>query len=609
MEKNHTGLNWLIAAGIVGADIGTSIFYSTGLLFPIVGYLAPLCIVFVCLMMWALKSTYEEGLALSPYNGGAYSMILRTVGRQGAVVAGALTFITYLATAAVSALSGSFYMSSLVGMNSSQVVLYSFVPIILFGILNSRGIKEPAKLVTGIAIFHFALLIIMSIWGLGYIATNDIDWDKMMNITPSGELTAAMVFHGIAAAFLGISGFESAAQNCRRAGVHRSTKTVRSLYKAVVILVSLTAPAISFLCLAILSENEINNNLQSLLSVFAGKLGGSGLATIVVIDATLTLFAAVNTAFVGFIGLATTMAKQGNLPQVLLTRVSHKFPSIQGYPFIAIPFMFIAMTMSALVMGEVDIIAKVYEMSFLGVMLSFCIGVVLMRNRPLRRDTPTQYLSKTVIKTEKYIYPLVPLISGIILAIANVFLILHSGSRATNMLIEFVSIVMLIMAYYRWGTLEKRLENRSDLRLGLGKFSTHTDLSDDLPKFVLCTGGTNARRLINVGIRYCLKEMQDQPFELVVFHAEPERDQNGFTSELLQRVVSQQIAPIYSQDFILSVKTLPGDFLEGLILLKNNIPFDNLLIGSGRSDRDTRELAAELEKELEIKVHSLGVRG
>lgn len=608
MEKNHTGLNWLIAAGIVGADIGTSIFYSTGLLFPIVGYLAPLCIVFVCLMMWALKATYEEGLALSPYNGGAYSMILRTVGRQGAVVAGALTFITYLATAAVSALSGSFYMSSLVGMSSSQVVLYSFIPIILFGILNSRGIKEPAKLVTGIAIFHFALLIIMSIWGLGYLATHDIDWEKMMNITPSGELTVAMVFHGIAAAFLGISGFESAAQIVEEleSPIH---KTVRSLYKAVVILVSLTAPAISFLCLAILSENEINNNLQSLLSVFAGKLGGSGLATVVVVDATLTLFAAVNTAFVGFIGLATTMAKQGNLPQILLTRLSHKFPSIQGYPFIAIPFMFIAMTMSALVMGEVDIIAKVYEMAFLGVMVSFCIGVVLMRNRPLRRDTPMQYLSKTVIKTEKHVYPLVPLISGIILAIANVLLILHSPSRATNMLIEFVSIVMLIMAYYRWGTLEKRLENRSDLRLGLGKFSTHTDLSDDLPKFVLCTGGTNARRLINVGIRYCLKEMSDQPFELVVFHAEPERDQNGFTSELLQRVVSQQIAPIYRQDFILSVKTLPGDFLEGLILLKKNIPFANLLIGSGRNDRDTKELTAELEKELEIKVHSLGVRG
>ena len=43
MEENgsKTHLNWFIAAGIVGADIGTSVFYSTGILFPIVGYLAP----------------------------------------------------------------------------------------------------------------------------------------------------------------------------------------------------------------------------------------------------------------------------------------------------------------------------------------------------------------------------------------------------------------------------------------------------------------------------------------------------------------------------------------------------------------------------------------
>ena len=90
-----SGLNWVIAAGIVGADIGTSVFYGTGILFPIVGYLAPIFVILVCLMMWLFKSTYEEGLALSPYNGGAYSMILRSVGRRAAVLAGALTFVTY----------------------------------------------------------------------------------------------------------------------------------------------------------------------------------------------------------------------------------------------------------------------------------------------------------------------------------------------------------------------------------------------------------------------------------------------------------------------------------------------------------------------------------
>ena len=134
-------LNWLLAAGIVGADIGTSVFYSTGLLFPIVGYLAPLFVLTVCLAMWIFKRTYEEGLAMAPYNGGAYSMILRSLGRRASVAAGALTFISYFATAAVSSLSGSYYLCSLFSPEASlhTVVLISFIPIIFFWSFKHEG--------------------------------------------------------------------------------------------------------------------------------------------------------------------------------------------------------------------------------------------------------------------------------------------------------------------------------------------------------------------------------------------------------------------------------------------------------------------------------------
>ena len=63
-NKNNTGLSWVLGAGIVGADIGTSVFYSTGLLFGYVGYLSPFFILLICLMMWAFKKTYEGGTGL-----------------------------------------------------------------------------------------------------------------------------------------------------------------------------------------------------------------------------------------------------------------------------------------------------------------------------------------------------------------------------------------------------------------------------------------------------------------------------------------------------------------------------------------------------------------
>lgn len=604
-HKEGSKLNWIIGAGIVGADIGTSVFYGTGILFPIVGYLAPVFVFTTCLMMWLFKKTYEEGLALSPYNGGAYSMILRTIGRRFAVVAGALTFVSYLATAAVSALSGAKYFGSLpifTEIPTGVIVLMSFVPIILFGILNTKGIEEPAKLVTGIAGLHFFLLIIMEIWGIFYVAFNyeQIDWEKFQQLTPTGEFSFSMLLYGFSAAFLGITGFESAAQIVE-ALEQPTLKTVRRLYKLVITLVSVTAPVISVLCLVILTADQTKISLDYLLSALASKIGGPALVVVIVIDATLTLFAAVNTAFVGFIGLATTMAKQGNLPSILLYRVAHKYPNLKGYPMIALPFAIVACTMSALVAGEVEVVAKVYEIAFLGVMVSFCVGVVLMRNRAFRRNIPKKYLTSTMLRIADRKIPLVPFFSGIVLGTATLTLLLNAHADALLMLTVLFGTTILAMAYFRWGVLELRLETRSDLRLGLGKFSDEADLPEDLPKYVVCTGGTGARRLINNALKSILAERSD-PFELVIFHAEDGKDPEGFFFELLQRVVSQQIAPIYKDDFILTVKILPGSLSEGLQTLKKGIDFQTLLFGAGRDPQASRQLGQEISEELEINV-------
>ncbi len=563
-------------------------------------------------MMWLFKRTYEEGLALSPYNGGAYSMILRTLGRRSAVLAGTLTFVSYLATAAVSALSGGFYLLSSWGTDSAEsagnatgnsgAVFLSFIPIAIFGLLNTKGIREPAKIVTVIAALHFFLLIILSIWGFGFLIIHheQIDFSKFNTLLPSGELTLPIIMYGFAAAFLGITGFESAAQIVEELE-QPILQTVRRLYKTVIILVSITAPVISILCLTILSRDQVVANNKYLLSEFAFTLGGPYLRWVIVTDAVLTLFAAVNTAFVGFIGLSTTMAKQGNLPPILLYRMAHKFPSIQGYPLIALPFAVVAMFMSAYVAGEIEVAAKVYEIAFLGVMVSFCLGVVLMRNKPLRQNTPRSYLSQWTINSRRLTIPMTPLFSGVVLGIATLTLLLHANSEVLLLLTVLFSGVLLLKIYFRWGVLEHRLANRSDLRLGTGHFATRPNLPDDLKKYILCTGGTRARRLINQTLRHILREDKNS-FELVIFHAEDGKDSEGFFSELLQRVVSQQVAPIYNKDLILTVKILPDTLLEGLQSLKKTYSFENIFVGTGRDPKSLEKIHQEIMKELDLNV-------
>ena len=612
-EANKTQLNWFIAAGIVGADIGTSVFYSTGILFPIVGYLAPLFVLTTCLAMWIFKRTYEEGLAMSPRNGGAYSMILRTMGRRSAVAAGALTFVSYLATAAVSSLSGSYYICSLFFKETplSAVVLIAFIPIVFFGLMNIKGLKEPAKIVTGIASVHFVFLFIIGIWGLIYLGIyfDELDLGKFLRLYQEGhiEISLPLIAYGFAAAFLGITGFESAAQIIESMK-QPNMKTLEKLYKVVIMAVSLTAPLISFVCLALLTPQEVDHNINHLLSGLTFKLGGSALQTLLVINASLTLFAATNTALVGFVGLATTMAKNGNLPQIFLKRWVYINPKIEGYPYIAFPFIVISMIMSALVAGQVDIAAKVYEIAFLGVMVSFAVGVMLMRNRGYKKSTPNEYLSKLYFVVKGKIFPLPALFTAIVLGVAMLVLIGHASSQALFMLTLLLSSTALLMAYYRWSVLETRLVTHSDLRLGFGQYSSQalSDLPDDLPKYILCIGTANTRRLILATLRKIKSIQKDRPYELILFYAEDEDvEDSKLFYELLQRVVSQQIAPVVSQNVILTVKILPGSLVEGLNTLKKISPFNEVFFGSGHNLLHTQELKDIISKELEISVTSV----
>ncbi len=71
---------------------------------------------------------------------------------------GALTILSYLATAAVSAISGAYYLDSIDNVMNWPVIniaLAASLPVVVFGMLNIIGIKEPAKIVFAIAFSTF----------------------------------------------------------------------------------------------------------------------------------------------------------------------------------------------------------------------------------------------------------------------------------------------------------------------------------------------------------------------------------------------------------------------------------------------------------------------
>lgn len=596
----HTRLNWWLAAGLVGADIGTSVFYSTGILLPFVGFAAPFFILIVALAMWLFKATYQEGTAVTPINGGAYTMVLQTVGRRVALVVGSMTILSYLATAVVSALSGAYYLSSLWPEGSWHtllIVITATVPIVTFAVLNLFGLKESTRLVFGIAAFHFGMLIVMDLWGLFIAFTHGAHWDRLshglVSLGPKGALM------GFASAFLGITGFESAAQIVEEIELP-TFQSMRKIYVTIVGLVSFTAPVSSMLALILLSDQQIKQYSDNILSGLAFVIGGRPLLVLLVLNACLTLFAAVNTAYAGATGLITTMGRQGNLPIIVLQQWTERVKAFKGYPFVALPFMLLCMMLLISLPGSVDQLGSIYGMAFLGVMISYSAGVILQRLFLPHKIARSPYLSAWSVMLRRVRIPLSPVFGGALLLVAELVL-LATAKEARSLGIQLFLVVLLVMVFFRLGKVERRMVRLPDLRLGLGQFREVAPLPTDLPVHVICTGSANPNFLVTL-ISYVLGQAQEQPIEVVVFHAKGDRE-SGVVSGALERVISQQLEDFFTErDFILAVKVLPGNLDEVLLEYKKAKPMNAVYLTRGRRSADPEERRRHLADELGVEV-------
>jgi len=607
----HNQLTWWLAAGLVGADIGTSVFYSTGVLMPHVGFAAPFFILIVVVSMWLFKITYQEGCSVNPVNGGAYALVLATIGRRTGLAIGSLTILSYLATAVVSALSGAHYLSSLFGgaWPSYGIFALAAVPVVLFAMLNIWGLKESTKLVFGIAAFHFVMLLVMDAWGLAIAFTQPhlAHWDRLW--TGLGHLAPMGVILGFAAAFLGITGFESAAQIVEEIE-QPITRSIRRIYTAIVLLVSITSPLSSMLCIVLLSEQQIDAYRNNLLSGLALVQGGQPWLVLLVINATLTLFAAVNTAYAGATGLMTTMGQQGNLPPAVLHRWTARFPKLRGYPYVALPFMVVCLAMLAVFPGNVDQLGAIYGMAFLGVMISYCWGVVLMRLHHPGKVSRAEFLSRWTFSWNNRTIPYAPILGAGVLIVAEIIL-LFSDRNARDLGAQLFLAVLLIMGMYRLGVVEGRMVKTPDLRLGMGRLRGRRELPEDLPRLAVCIKEFDPAQIVNILAYVLKKQAAAGPLEIVLFHAqasdEPQRE-----FENLERIISQQLEEFEffaSKDFILTVKVLPGNLLEVLPEYFRSNPFTMAYIGTGADPAESERLREHLSNELELNVIRLDTEG
>jgi amino acid transporter len=387
-------LNQLAATAICGNDISSSCLYVSAIAIVYAGQYAWISLLVVAAVLYLFRSIYGEVVGALPLNGGAYNALLNTTKKSTASLAAALTVLSYMATAVISASEAIKYANSLLGF--LPVIAVTIGLLLLFMGLVILGIGESSKVAIFIFLFHLFSLVLLCGFCLYHFM--DIGFDILLanfNIPVEGGILTALFF-GFSAAMLGISGFESSANYVEEQQDGVFPKTLRNMW----IVVTIFNPLIAFLALTIIPIGDVNTHQDALLSFMGSVSGGTWLSILVGIDAALVLSGAVLTSYVGVGGLMERMALDRILPKFILKK------NKRGSSYRIFIFFFIICTSILLVtQGNLAKLAGVYTIAFLSVMVLFGIGNLLLKvkrarlPRPERSSWPGLFLAIAAIIT------------------------------------------------------------------------------------------------------------------------------------------------------------------------------------------------------------------
>ena len=156
--------------------------YFIGVCTYYAGFWAPLCIFFVSVVvLYLYRSIYTTVVAALPYNGGAYTVLLTTTRRPLAILAGFLTFLSYVSTAVVSATVAVSYVSHIFPWASDD--FYPVFILWIFAVLNFMGLRDSAAVAVAIFLFHLSVLalLILDCTASVLISGADLFWQNFNN--------------------------------------------------------------------------------------------------------------------------------------------------------------------------------------------------------------------------------------------------------------------------------------------------------------------------------------------------------------------------------------------------------------------------------------------
>lgn len=356
---------------IVFADIGTSVYYTPGILYGQVGVHAALFVTMTLAVFVLLCIKYAEVAIRYPEGGGVVTVATRAIHPFAGLVGGLLILVDYFLTAALSALSGVIYLTVVAGPLKPLVMVVTVAALIVLGLLNLIGVKTSAQVTaifaTAAAVGQLAVVVGVTIHlGAGGVLNSFSHLLSGPRLSPLGVLT------GFSGAFLAFSGLESIAQLAPAMAEPR--KGVASMAMGLVVMtVVFTSPLLTLWSTTLL--NPATNDPNQFVSLLGGFAFGPVLQVSVAISAALLLVFASNTALIGTYNVFLALAKLHFLPTALtLTNRWRKTPHVAILVATAVPLAIVVLSR-----GNVGLLGDLYAFGLLGAFSVTCLALDLVR--------------------------------------------------------------------------------------------------------------------------------------------------------------------------------------------------------------------------------------
>ncbi|KAI6165303.1 amino acid permease-domain-containing protein [Pisolithus thermaeus] len=372
---NQQVLGRFEASALAANDILGGVFYTLPSVFAISGVYSPISLLVAALSLFLWRPIMEELGSALPISGAPYTYLLNASTKSVALVGAALLLLDFAATAVTSAATAMSYLAGELAI-PFPVYVGTLLVFVLFTAVSLAGLKESARVASGVLSFHLLTMITLVIcsvvtWASLGPSQLKVNWAVGRAETPMGVLRH--IFYGGCVSMLGLTGFECAPAYAAKMRPGSYPSVLRNLHWSALVFNT----TISLLVLALIPlDAESQGNV---LSVLADKVAGRWLRIWVAIDAVVVLCAGVLTGVLSACELLCELSHDRVLPRTFRAPLP-----LTGAPYISVLcFMGLSIAIYASTGANLTIISEIFSVAWLAVMMLFPISLVLLRfSRP-----------------------------------------------------------------------------------------------------------------------------------------------------------------------------------------------------------------------------------